>query len=101
MTSIPRKITMLLVSTAAVGGLTVLTAPAASAAPLPTTVSAARWEPPRCRPEHDGPNWRWDEQRRGGHWDHRVWNRRAHRWEWQHVRGDDHRCVPPRHDSRR
>jgi hypothetical protein len=95
MASVPRRIAMLLVSTAAIGGLTAVTAPAASAEPAPATVSAARWDPPRCRPTHVGRDWRWDETRRGGHWDHRVWNRRTHRMEWQHLRWDDHRCLPP------
>ena len=83
---------MLLISTAAVGGLTALTAPAASAEPAPAAVSAKHWDPPRCRPVHVGRDWRWDGQGRG-HWDHRVGHGRHA--EWKHLRWDDHRCLPP------
>jgi hypothetical protein len=95
MTSVPRKIAMLVVSTAALGGLTVLAAPVASAAPAPAAVTAAR-PGPHCKPAHVGSRWRWDDNRRGGHWDHREWNRREHRWEWKHDRSDKRFCAPQR-----
>ena len=57
---------MLVVSTAALGGLTVLTAPVASAAPAPAAVTAAR---PHCKPAHFGRDFRWDDRRRGASWD--------------------------------
>ena len=96
MQSIARRLPVLVVSTAAVGGLTALAAPVASADPPPQHRSA-RWEPPRCKPVHGGPDWKWDDTRRGGHWDHKVWNGRKHRMEWRHEFREDRRCFgPPR-----
>jgi len=94
MTSVPRKIAMLVVSTAALGGLTVLTAPVASAAPAAAAVTAAR-PGPHCKPAHAGRDWRWDDTRRGGHWDHKVRIRHGRHVEtkWVHVRRDDNFCA--------
>ena len=87
---------MLVVTTAAAGGLTGLVAPAASAAPDPRP-AAERWAPPRCKPVHEGRDWRWDDRgRHGGHWDHREWNRKTHKFEWKHIWRDDRRCEPQR-----
>ena len=95
------------VATAAVAfGLAAVAAPAASAASAAPTVTApaqvvaaaARptwW----CKPAHIGRDWRWHEGRRGGHWDHREWNRRAQRWEWRHQWRDDRFCAPRRFDG--
>jgi hypothetical protein len=93
MASIPRKIAMLVVSTAALGGLTVLAAPVASAAPAPAAVTAAR---PHCKPAHTGREWRWDDGRRGGHWDRVIKNRRGHVVDVKHVWRDNRFCAPQR-----
>ena len=45
------------------------------------------------------PDWRWDDGRRGGHWDERVWNRRWHRWDWQHQWRDNRYCAAVRTDG--
>lgn len=107
-TSVSRRLGVLVAATAAFGGLTALSAPLASAAPPPAPVVVVN-APPQgpgagqdrrdfrrepCRPVHRGPDWHWHESRRGGHWDHKVWNRRQHRVEWQHVWRDDRRCLP-------
>jgi hypothetical protein len=93
MTSVPRKIAMLVVSTAALGGLTVLTAPVASAAPAPAAVTAAR---PHCKPAHFGRDFRWDDSRRGGHWD-RVIRRHGRVVDVKHLWRERNFCAP-RHD---
>lgn len=100
MRNVSRRLALLLASTAAVGGLTVLAAPAASAAPPPPPGAEQRWSPPRCKPVHEGRDWRWDDRRRHGHWDHWVWDRRKHRGEWKHVWWDDRRCQWRRADDR-
>ena len=92
------------VATAAVAfGLATVVAPAASAAPAVTApvqsaVAAHRpswW----CQPAHTGRNWRWDDGRRGGHWDKREWNRRTQRWEWRHQWRENRYCGPRRIDG--
>ena len=88
------------VATAAVAfGLATVVAPAASAAPAvatPTQVSVAAQRPQWwCRPAHTGRNWRWDDGRRGGHWDKREWNRRTQRWEWRHQWRENRYCAIP------
>ena len=94
---------MLRAATAAVGGLTALTAPVASAAPPPAPQYQGQrpgdWHQ-QCRPEHQGPDWRWVDARRGGHWEHRVFDRRAHRFVWMPLWRDTQRCLPGRPGSR-
>jgi hypothetical protein len=92
------------VATAAVAfGLAAVAAPAASAAPTvtaPAHATAAAGRPAWwCKPAHVGREWRWHEGRRGGHWDHREWNRRTHRFEWRHQWRDDRFCAPRRFDG--
>ena len=95
MASILKRLTMVLVSTAALGGATVVMAPVASAATAPASVAAAG---PRCKPAHFGRDWRWDDTRRGGHWDHKVEIRRGRHKEvrWEHRRGDNKFCASRR-----
>ena len=64
-----------------------------------STVATARPSSWWCKPAHTGRNWRWDDGRRGGHWDERVWNRRQHRCEWQHQWRDNRYCAPVRTDG--
>jgi hypothetical protein len=75
--------------------------PAASAAPaaaVPVANVSALWHR-WCKPVHTGRSWRWDDTRRGGHWDHREWNRRSQRWEWTHDWRDNRYCASARHDG--
>jgi hypothetical protein len=114
MNVLSRRLGLLVAATGAVLSLVAVPAPAASAAtppgpapaapagafapgappaavrlPLPAVVTG-RWS---CRPVHSGPSWRWDEMRRGSHWDHREWNPRTRRVEWRHYWRDDRYCV--------
>jgi len=95
MASILKRLTIVLVSTAALGGATAVMAPVASAATAPAAVAAAG---PRCKPAHFGRDWRWDDTRRGGHWDHKVEIRRGRHKEirWEHRRGDNKFCASRR-----
>ena len=104
MNVLSRRLGLLVAATGAVLSLLAVPAPAASAAPPvgPPPVAApavarpvpavalGRWT---CRPVHTGPSWRWDELRRGSHWDHREWNPRTRRVEWLHYWRDDRYCV--------
>ena len=92
MHAISRRLGLVLASTAAVCGLSVL-APATASAATASVASVSAEAGPRCRPAHWGRDWRWDDGRRGGHWDHREWNRRAHRWEWKHQWRDNRYCA--------
>jgi hypothetical protein len=87
-----RRLGLLAATTGALACLTAVPATAAYADPVVT--AAVPSAPMRCRPAHDGRDWRWDDTRRGGHWDHRVWNRRTHRVEWQHQFRDNRFCAP-------
>ena len=89
-----RRLGLLAATTGALACLTAVPATAAYAEPVVAAAPAAPmlW----CKPAHVGRDWRWDDTRRGGHWDHRVWNRRAHRFEWQHQFRDDRFCSPMR-----
>jgi len=99
MASILKRLTMVLVSTAALGGATVVMAPVASAATAPASVAAAG---PRCKPAHFGRDWRWDDNSRKGHWDHKVEIRRGRHKEvrWEHRRGDNQYCASRRGNGR-
>ena len=87
-----RRLGLLAATTGALACLTAVPATAAYAEPAVAAVPAGPmlW----CRPAHVGRDWRWDDTRRGGHWDHRVWNRRTHRFEWQHQFRDNRFCAP-------
>ena len=118
MNILPRRLGLLVATGCALLGLIATPAPAASAAPGPTPPAPAapgpavpRHVPPPaapvanfaarpCRPAHEGRNWRWDDTRRGGHWDHREWNWRTWRWTWRHDSRDDRFCAPNRSDGR-
>ena len=103
MTVLSRRIGSVVATAAVAFGLAAVAAPAASAAPTvtaPAHVVAAAARPTWwCKPAHIGRDWRWHEGRRGGHWDHREWNRRAQRWEWRHQWRDDRFCAPRRFDG--
>jgi hypothetical protein len=95
MTALLKRAGLLLVSTAAVGGLTAVAAPAAFAETAPATVAVHPMPPAprRCIPFHPDRDWRWDDNHRGGgHWEHREYNRRTHRWEWAHHYRDTRHC---------
>jgi hypothetical protein len=99
MNALSQRIGVMVVAAAAALGMAAVTAPAASAAsaaaPASITVAGPRpawW----CKPAHSGPNWRWDDGRRGGHWDKREWNRRQQRFVWTHQWRDDRYCAPLR-----
>jgi hypothetical protein len=101
-----RRIGSVVAAAAVAFGLAAVVAPAASAAPAVPAVAApaavtaaAAWSPRWCKPAHTGRSWRWEEGRRGGHWDHREWNRRTQRWEWRHQWRDDRYCAPRRFDG--
>jgi hypothetical protein len=96
--NVVRRLGLLAATTGALACLTAVPATAAYADPVVT--AAVPSAPMRCRPAHDGRDWRWDDTRRGGHWDHRVWNRRAHRFEWQHQFRDNRFCAPFRGPGR-
>ena len=87
---------MLVVSTAALGGLTVLAAPVASAAPAPAALASAR---PHCKPAH-GRDFRWDDRQRGGHWDRVIKNRRGKVVDVKHLWWEKNFCAS-RHDRDR
>jgi hypothetical protein len=100
--ALSRKVGLLVAGTAAFCGMTVLVPATASAAtsgagaaPAPSSDS---WAPRRCTPAHWGPSWRWHDTRWGGHWDHRVWNRRHTYRVWVHEWRDNHYCAPRRDD---
>jgi len=102
-----RRIGSVVAAAAVAFGLAAIAAPAASAAPAvtaPAVTATVKWNgvargPWWCKPAHVGRDWQWDDGRRGGHWDHREWNRRTHRWEWRHQWRDDHYCAPRRFDG--
>ncbi len=104
MNPLSQRIGLMVMAAATTFGLAVATAPAASAATVtaaPAAVAAAPWPVRWCKPAHTGPNWRWHEGRRGGHWEKREWNRRAHRMVWTHQWREDRYCAPPpRRDDR-
>ena len=103
MNVLSRRIGSVVAAAAVAFGLATVVAPAASAAPAVSAVtapaSAAAWSSRWCQPAHTGRNWRWDDGRRGGHWDKREWNRRTQRWEWRHQWRDDRYCAPRRFDG--
>ena len=104
MNALSKRIGVMVASAAVTFGLAAVAAPAASAetvATASTTVTVATARPSSwwCKPAHMGRNWRWDDGRRGGHWDERVWNRRQHRFEWQHQWRDNRYCAPVRTDG--
>ena len=103
MNVLSRRIGSVVAAAAVAFGLAAVAAPAASAAPAVTAPAAvgavALWGQWWCKPAHIGRGWQWDDGRRGGHWDHREWNRRTHRWEWRHQWRDDHYCAPRRFDG--
>ena len=105
MNALSKRIGVLVASAAVAFGVAAVAAPAASAetvATASTTVTVATARPSSwwwCKPAHTGRHWRWDDGRRGGHWDERVWNRRQHRWEWQHQWRDNRYCAPVRTDG--
>jgi hypothetical protein len=98
-----RRIGSVVAAAAVAVGLAAVAAPAASAAPTvtaPAHVTAAAARPTWwCKPAHVGRDWRWHEGRRGGHWDHREWNRRTHRLEWNHQWRDDRYGAARRFDG--
>ena len=106
MNVLSRRIGSVVAAAAVAFGLATVVAPAASAAPAVSAVTApasaavaAAWSPRWCKPAHTGRSWRWEEGRRGGHWDHREWNRRTQRWEWRHQWRDDRYCEARRFDG--
>jgi hypothetical protein len=105
MNVLSKRIGVMVASAAVAFGLAAVAAPAASAetvATASTTVTVATARPSSwwwCKPAHTGRNWRWDDGRRGGHWDERVWDRRQHRWEWKHQWRDGRYCAPVRTDG--
>ncbi len=104
MNVLSQRIGVMVAAAAVTFGLAAVSAPAASAATVaaaPTSVTVATARPSSwwCKPAHTGRNWRWDDGRRGGHWDERVWSRRQHRWEWQHQWRDNRYCAPVRTDG--
>ena len=104
MNALSKRIGVMVASATVAFGLAAVAAPAASAetvATASTTVTVATARPSSwwCKPAHAGRNWRWDDGRRGGHWDERVWNRRQHRFEWQHQWRDNRYCAAVRTDG--
>ena len=106
MNALSKRIGVMVASATVAFGLAAVAAPAASAetvATASTTVTVATARPSSwwwwCKPAHTGRNWRWDDGRRGGHWDERVWNRRQHRFEWQHQWRDNRYCAAVRTDG--
>ena len=102
MNVLSRRIGSVVAAAAVAFGLAAIAAPAASAAPAltaPAVTAVVARGPWWCKPAHIGRDWQWDDGRRGGHWDHREWNRRTHRWEWRHQWRDDHYCAPRRFDG--
>ena len=95
-----RRLGLLAATTGALACLTAVPATAASAAEPASVTAAVPSAPLRCRPAHTGRDWKWDENRRGGHWDHREWNRRTHRLEWRHQFRDNRFCAPFRGPGR-
>ena len=79
MNPLSQRIGLMVMAAATTFGLAVATAPAASAATVtaaPAAVAAAPWPVRWCKPAHTGRDWRWDDGRRGGHWDKREWSQR-------------------------
>jgi hypothetical protein len=90
MKSLLRRWSVLLASSAAVTGLTVIVP---SAAVADTTVAASGAvapgvDPPRCTPAHWGRDWVWHD----GHWDRWEWDRWSNSEEWKHYRRDNRYC---------
>jgi hypothetical protein len=104
MNALSQRIGLMVMAAATTFGLAVATAPAASAATVtaaPAAVAAAPWPVRWCKPAHTGRDWRWDDGRRGGHWDKREWNQRQRRMVWTHQWREDRYCAPPpRRDDR-
>jgi hypothetical protein len=102
---LPRRLGLLGAATGAVMCLVAVPAPAAFAATAPAvpvadvSVGVSAYWPLWCKPAHTGRNWRWHDTRRGGHWDHREWNRWSHRVEWRHDWRDNRFCAPRRPDG--
>src|SRR4051794_41823003 len=103
MNPLSQRIGLMVMAAATTFGLAVATAPAASAATVtaaPAAVAAAPWPVRWCKPAHTGPNWRWHEGRRGGHWGKRGGEQRPRRPGWTHQGGGDrHRAPPPPRDD--
>jgi hypothetical protein len=103
MNALSQRIGLMVMAAATTFGLAVATAPAASAATVtaaPAAVAAAPWLSRWCKPAHTGRDWRWDDGRRGGHWDKREWNRSQRRMVWTHQWRDDRYCAPPVRNGR-
>ena len=103
MNALSQRIGLMVMAAATTFGLAVATAPAASAATVtaaPAAVTAAPWASRWCKPAHTGSNWRWDDGRRGGHWDKREWNQRQRRLVWTHQWRDDRYCAAPVRNGR-
>ena len=95
MQSLPRRLGLLLASTAALSGLSVLGPTAAFAETTAAASSAASTSDSRprgCKPVHWGRDWRWHETRHGGHWDHWERKHRHRHGEWKHDWRDDRYC---------
>ena len=104
MNVLSRRVGSVVAAAAVAFGLATVVAPAASAAPAvtapaQTTIAVAHRPSWWCQPAHTGRNWRWDDGRRGGHWDKREWNRRTQRWEWRHQWRENRYCAPRRIDG--
>ena len=103
MNALSKRIGVMVAAAAVAFGLAAVSAPAASAETVAaaSTVTVVTTGPSSwwCKPAHTGRNWRWDDGRRGGHWDERVWDRRQHRLEWQHRWRDNRYCAPVRTDG--
>jgi hypothetical protein len=95
MNALSKRIGVMVASAAVAFGLAAVAAPVASAETVATARPSSWW----CKPAHTGPNWRWDDGRRWGHWDERVWDRQQHRWEWKHQWRDSRYCAPVRNDG--
>ena len=103
MNPLSQRIGLMVMAAATTFGLAVATAPAASAATVtaaPAAVAAAPWPVRWCRPAHTGRDWRWDDGRRGGHWDKREWNQRQRRMVWTHQWRENRYCAPPVRNGR-
>jgi hypothetical protein len=95
MQSLPRRLGLLLASTAALSSLSVLGPTAAFAettAAASSAVSVSDSRPRHCKPAHWGRDWRWHEGRHGGHWDHWERKHRHRHGEWKHHWRDDRYC---------
>jgi hypothetical protein len=97
MKSLSRSSGLLLASTAAAAGLSII-APSATHADMMAAVatsaaSSSTAEPPHdCEPAHSGRDWRWHDTGDGGHWDRWEWDKWHRVGEWKHYPRDNQYC---------